>query len=134
MLVIRRVEGHIAFVTKEQAAKIGIAQAFTVQLFCSNLPNKPDHEIGEGHFAYMLSEELDSHGHGIEVSADLGHIDKKIIDALGVCVADIHDYQENQYEEDEEYFYHFEKTNKMFIDLETGAAYNSDMTKACGFA
>lgn len=131
MFTLQRSEGINAHISQEQAALIGIGHAFTVQLFCRH-SLAADYKLEAGLNTYMLSSEV-ADGFGLEVNADLSNVDQKIIDAIGVCVSDIHDFEENQHEEDAEYYYHFDRTNTMFIDLETGQAYNSDMTAACGW-
>ncbi|HBI2301125.1 TPA: hypothetical protein KZI65_003818, partial [Acinetobacter baumannii] len=84
---------------------------------------------------YKLSDDIGSE-YGIETDADLSSIDQSIIDAIGVAVGDIYDavvnYDEKTAYEDERE--DFERTNLMFIDIETGHAYDSNLNEAVGWA
>ncbi|QAB42448.1 hypothetical protein EHF38_18985 (plasmid) [Acinetobacter baumannii] len=135
MLKIRRLasKGKLAqwgFISANQAQKIGLDNGFVVIL--SLLQGK---QVEPKFTRYKLSDDIGSE-YGIETDADLSSIDQSIIDAIGVAVGNIYDaavnYDEKTAYEDERE--DFERTNLMFIDIETGHAYDSNLNEAVGWA
>lgn len=135
MLKIRRLasKGKLAqygYVSANQAQKIGLDSGFVVMLSLKN-----GKQVEPKFTRYMLSEEI-GNDYAIETDADLSSIDQKIIDAIGIAMSDIYDYAVNYdektaYEDERE---DFERTNLMFIDIETGHAYDTDLNEAVGWA
>ena len=119
---VRRIHETDAVVTIEQAAILGIDSAFTIRS-CTWLDG-----IEFKGFYHETRK-----GHGIVSSVDLSALPQCVLFGLHDCAVDINDYSYNQDELTDETFMHFECTNCMYVEINSGTAFYSDMVEAVGY-